>query len=92
MKNVSVKYCGGCNPRFDRVAFTARFFDTFPQLAAVGADSPDPWFAIGVCGCERACIKSSQFRGHEGNAIICDMSAFDNLCERISYLLSDKEG
>lgn len=52
----AVKYCGGCNPRFDRVAAAA-------SLGFAGAPSARPGVPCGtllvVCGCTARCADLS---------------------------------
>lgn len=55
-KRVAIKYCGGCDPGFDRVAFAEK-------LRAAAANSVE-WatledgdcdIVLMICGCETAC-------------------------------------
>ncbi|MFV0497692.1 MAG: hypothetical protein ACK5L0_05960 [Candidatus Fimivivens sp.] len=54
---IGIRYCGGCNPRFDRVALEkqieARFLDcTFePVVRSVDCDA-----ALIICGCPARCV------------------------------------
>jgi len=83
MKTIALKYCGGCNPFFDREAFVDRLLKEFPALAPVPLDTNEPWFVLVVCGCRRACAEYKQLCGREGKMVICDDSEYKKLCEFI---------
>jgi hypothetical protein len=55
-KTVAVKFCGGCNPTYDRVAYweevKARAGDA---VVWVGADFPGPDGRLLLCGCPSVC-------------------------------------
>ncbi len=54
---VGIKYCGGCNPRYDRVAEVTRLKAQFPGAEFVSASgNPDCDFVLVVCGCPAACV------------------------------------
>ena len=57
---VGIKYCGGCNPRYDRVAAVNQLKREFPQVEFVSASgNPDcdivfvVWLLCGVCRSDR---------------------------------------
>lgn len=56
-KVIGIRYCGGCNPRYDRVAQVRRMLqEPLPfQFAAV---RPGGTYAavLLICGCETACV------------------------------------
>jgi len=62
-RRAGIKYCGGCNPRYDRVDFVRRM-----QAAAggrirwTGFEDPACNLLVIVNGCERACIRPADFR------------------------------
>lgn len=53
---IGVRYCGGCNPRFDRVVFVKRLETLLPDIrfetARAGTDYAA---ALVVCGCRTKC-------------------------------------
>ena len=54
--NIRVRYCGGCNPRYDRVAAAEHVKELLAQrLAAATCVSPEPLDLV-VCGCDTACV------------------------------------
>lgn len=57
---VGVRYCGGCNPRYDRVALMKRLQSFFPEetFAAAQPGVRHPALVV-VCGCPNQCVKLS---------------------------------
>lgn len=53
---IGVRYCGGCNPRYDRVAAVRQLARLFPgcELAPVLAGAAYPAVVV-VCGCPARC-------------------------------------
>lgn len=51
-----MRYCGGCNPRFDRTALVRALADRLPGVDLVPARPNTPYLAaVIVCGCPAAC-------------------------------------
>lgn len=56
LPNIRVRYCGGCNPRYDRVAAAEHVKELLAQrLAAATCVSSEPLDLV-VCGCDTACV------------------------------------
>lgn len=63
---VGVKYCGGCNPRYDRVAEINRLRAEFPDAAFVSASgNADCDIVLVVCGCPAACADTTGLRAKD---------------------------
>ena len=63
---VGIKYCGGCNPRFDRVAAVNRLKTEFPKAEFVTASLyPDCDIVLVVCGCFAACADQTGLKAKE---------------------------
>jgi len=64
MKRISVKYCGGCNPRIDR----SKFVDELKKklagdlFVAIGSSMEKCELGILVCGCPVACADRPETR------------------------------
>jgi hypothetical protein len=61
---IGVKYCGGCNPEYDRVAL----IKSVQERLAVKADfvsweNKDIDQVLVLCGCSTSCVDLSQFTG-----------------------------
>jgi len=61
---IAIKYCGGCNPAFDRVEAVAHMLDRLAKIAqVVPMDDESADVLVAVEGCATACADLSGFRG-----------------------------
>ena len=73
---IGVKYCGGCNPNYDRVALVKRIEERLKGTASlVRADSDGISLVLAVVGCSTACADISPFEGLEIRVITCPEDA-----------------
>jgi len=70
MAVIAVKYCGGCNPRYDRVQFVQDLRESLPEFEFSGTDAFDPEFALIVCGCPARCVSHGQIAGRWGKFVV----------------------
>ena len=90
---VGVKYCGGCNPRYDRGALVRRLAAEFPGCAFGPAEGPMD-FVLVVCGCARACAEHAALRPRLGDGhkfIVTDAAEYGMLCERLKAAMGEME-
>lgn len=59
---VGVRYCGGCNPRYDRVAAVRRLREQFPYLDFCAAAPGQPLVLV-ICGCSARCAETADLDG-----------------------------
>lgn len=53
---IGLRYCGGCNPRYDRVRLARRLEESLPQLEFEPARPGTGYAAVAViCGCTARC-------------------------------------
>lgn len=84
---ILVKYCGGCNPRFDRVALVRKVAEDFPAVEIVyGADLEGSDFVLVVCGCPVCCALHEELRGKFGKRVISSIEEYPLLFEELSKL------
>lgn len=67
---IGVKYCGGCNPRYDRVAFVKKLENDFPEHRFTSAQEGDADLILVVCGCKAACAGHRGLSGRYGKWIV----------------------
>ena len=61
---IGIKYCGGCNPRYDRVAMGNRFVRILDQSVEwVSPDDPEAEMILVIVGCDTACVDLIRFQG-----------------------------
>ncbi|MBW1783532.1 MAG: hypothetical protein JRL30_22660 [Deltaproteobacteria bacterium] len=81
---VRIKYCGGCNPTYDRVDLVeqlkVRLGGTVEWVSSE-ADACD--LVLAVQGCETACADLNAFDGYEIYPITCPEDA-DRFIEHVS--------
>ncbi|MBP3736752.1 MAG: hypothetical protein J6I56_07000 [Lachnospiraceae bacterium] len=58
-KTVFVRFCGGCNPRFDRNACLRELIQAFPDIRFLPGSAENGQALLLICGCERMCLKNS---------------------------------
>ena len=76
---IGVKYCGGCNPRYDRVALVHRLMEERPEdrfEAAVPGEVYDQLLV--VCGCLSQCADLTGLTAH----MICRIHQDDCLHQK----------
>ena len=75
---VGVRYCGGCNPRYDRVTFVQRLEKLLPEYRFEPFQPGERYdAALVVCGCKNMCANTSDITVPP--AQIFTVNAFDNL-------------
>lgn len=73
---IGVKYCGGCNPTYDRVPLAKGVEERLRGKASlVRADSEGVSLVLVVAGCATACADLSPFEGLEVRVITCPEDA-----------------
>ncbi|MCJ7664893.1 MAG: hypothetical protein MUO24_11725 [Desulfobacterales bacterium] len=73
---IRIKYCGGCNPGYDRLALVKRIEERLRgKVALVGAEGDGISLVLAVEGCGIACADLSDFAGLEVRVITCPEDA-----------------
>lgn len=81
---IGIKYCGGCNPRYDRVAEINKLKAEFPKAEFVTASlHPDCDIVIVVCGCFSQCADRTGLKAKEHMYITWQVTDFDQIRERL---------
>ncbi len=78
---VRVKYCGGCNPRFDRKAVTERLKAGFPRTEFVEMGDDDGPFdhVVVICGCPAECTSHENVCGLHGKTVVSSLEESEEL-------------
>ncbi len=67
---IGVRYCGGCNPRYDRVALVKRLESLLPDVSFIPARPGTPYPAVVVaCGCPSRCANISDLAVPAGKLV-----------------------
>ncbi len=92
---VGVKYCGGCNPRYDRPQLVARLKeelgDGIEWVNAATATTPLD-FVLVVCGCTAACARHSQLNGIHGKLVLNGQAGYAAALEQLLNLKHQNGG
>ena len=90
---IGVRYCGGCNPTFDRVAVVKRLQKLLPELSFVSAQPGTPYAAVlVVSGCATACTGTADLAVPADRQI--PVGSFADLLptrDRIRKLMAEEE-
>jgi len=84
---IGIKYCGGCNPRYDRTYLVKKITDEYKNLDFEKAsDNVCYDLVMIICGCSRACANHDKLIGLQ-KIFICQESDYN----KIKELLKSKE-
>lgn len=65
--DVGVKYCGGCNPAYERSSIVKRARAEFPDIRFIPYSAEIPFdLVVVVCGCTQECFSFSGFNSKYG--------------------------
>jgi 4-hydroxybutyrate CoA-transferase len=84
---VGVKYCGGCNPVYDRMKLVGRLKKDFPEVVLVRAGEACDILAV-VCGCLVCCADYRGLGGTFGTCVLSRESDYEILRRMV---LKDRE-
>lgn len=59
---IGIKYCGGCNPRYDRVAAVKELQQRYPEWKIEPAGEGGQEYILVVCGCTAVCAGHAHLR------------------------------
>ena len=84
---MGIKYCGGCNPRYDRVEMGKRFVRMLDQSVEwVSPDDPGAEMILVIVGCDTACVDLIRFQGRY-LMVVKNEESGNSLLRRIRGLL-----
>lgn len=89
---VSINFCGGCNPRIDRTAAAEKIKQQLEVWGiAVSYNNPNADFVVYINGCKVSCA-SRQIAANRGCVIIagCNLNALDVAEADLSQLAVEK--
>ena len=81
---IRIKFCGGCNPDYDRVGLAERIKEELRgkiEFVSSGVEAVD--LVVAIQGCETACADLHEFQGCEIHILTCTEDA-DRLIQDIS--------
>ena len=81
-KKIGVKYCGGCNPTYDRVGMINQVHSLLEDRFVLSSrDMQDIDILVYVNGCSRACAEIVSCEPEVPTRFIVDKCDFENLID-----------
>lgn len=87
---IGIKFCGGCNPRYDRGSCVKKLKESFPKVSWVNTSKEkicDYWLL--VCGCQRGCVDSNVFAARQEVIKLYSPTDFEKTRQKIEKSLKD---
>jgi 4-hydroxybutyrate CoA-transferase len=89
--NICVKYCGGCNPRYDRKKIIEYLNNDFQEINIIlQADIGVCDFVVVISGCRSSCVNHDNIDGKYGKFVVKDIKDYEILKETISEIMDKK--
>lgn len=76
---INVKYCGGCNPRYERLNIVENLKKRFPEMTICFGEAKEADAAVIICGCSAACADVNGCYGSYGRFVIWKETAQKDL-------------
>ena len=81
------KYCGGCNPHYERAEIVKRLAEDMPEAEIVSAHPGCEMDHVAViCGCTRACAAHEELQGSGGKTLVTANEEYQSLLENIKKI------
>ena len=98
MKLIGIRYCGGCNPIFDRAKLVREIEKLLPPEYSLSKDQYSNNWDVGilVCGCLTACADKPDFKNLArewiivaGNSVDLDSTTEEKLADIIANKINN---
>lgn len=86
--NIGVKYCGGCNPTYDRKKFLLRLKEKFNFNFSIAYMDEVYDIILVLCGCKSCCAHHDELRYRLEKILVRSDEDFDEV-EKILFKYSD---
>ncbi len=84
MLKIGLKYCSGCNPKYDRTAKVRFIMDALgDKVEFVNYQAMDADYILLVTSCDAGCAELNRFEGEKAR-IIATMSDAEKFVEEVS--------
>lgn len=89
MKKILVKYCGGCNPRYDRSKIVQDLEKRYPSIRFISSSYEDKsWdFVLVLSGCTSSCTDYKGLKGKHGKMILKNRDDYRALINRLDEIM-----
>lgn len=87
MIKIGVKYCGGCNPRYDRKNIVTKLKNEYEDLIIELINKDEIYdLVIVLCGCTSCCISHENLKGKYGKVIVSKDKDYNNILKTINRI------
>lgn len=87
---ISIKYCGGCNPRYDRAALVEMLKKENPDVIFSYADeNKETDFLLVICGCTATCALYDTLKSRHGLILVSNEVTFEQIQDKINCLKNE---
>lgn len=87
MMKIRVKYCGGCNPRFDRKAVAEALRAACREAEVIERHAEEPMdFVTVICGCPAACASHADLAGRRGKIVVSSKEESEKMLATVKGL------
>lgn len=83
---IGIKYCGGCNSRYDRTAIVDRLKQDLPDADIYLAGGEEPDYVVVLVGCSSACALHAHLDGRHGKSVLSREEDYAPLLEKLRAL------
>ncbi|MCY6959763.1 hypothetical protein [Clostridium brassicae] len=83
---VGVKYCGGCNPRYDRTSFIDKLKNEVKFDLDIQGASEDNFYDVVLilCGCTSACVNHDNLKGKYGKIVVVSQDNYNKVLDLLN--------
>ena len=85
---IGVKYCGGCNSKYDRTAFLEKIKSGCSKdiIFKNANDKTEVDFIIVLCGCNTACADYQRLKSKNGLVLVSNENDINSIIKKINEL------
>ncbi|PRR78494.1 hypothetical protein CLLI_15780 [Clostridium liquoris] len=88
---IGIKYCGGCNPKYDRGNIVTKLISEFKDLTVELAKEGKTYDLIVVlCGCTSCCANHQNLHGKYGKVFILSDKDYSIISNAINNIMLQK--
>lgn len=91
---VGIKYCGGCNPRYDRLDFSKKIMQDYKDQILFKTVSQDEEYdaILVICGCRSMCAEHVIYNSRYGKVFCSHISDYKRVCGELERIMEIKNG
>lgn len=87
--NISIKFCGGCNPKYDRKKFIEEIKKAKSEFEFHYANNYDVYdLLLVICGCTSSCASYKDIK-RKATILVNNKSSFKEVLNEINILQSE---